>query len=184
MKPIDLVKSLRRDASFEPAALARGKAMLMSRIESESTPRPRPTIVPQLPYRDLPAALEFLQRAFGFREDPMGRVTDERGMIGHAMMIFGDGLVGLGGEGGHGAVSPKSAGVESQYISVYVEDVDAHYERARAAGARIAMGLRNQFWGDRTYEAFDPEGHRWRFHQRVREVPQSEWKWSSEEPES
>jgi uncharacterized glyoxalase superfamily protein PhnB len=68
----------------------------------------------------------------------------------------------------------------SQYISVYVDDVDAHYQRAVAAGARIANGLSDYVWGDRpyeahrTYEALDPEGHRWRFHQLLREVPQSE----------
>ena len=76
---------------------------------------------------------------------------------------------------------PKSAGIESQYCSVYVDDVDAHYQRALAAGARIANGLRDQFWGDRTYEALDLEGHRWRFHQRIREVPQSEWRWDPSE---
>ena len=93
------------------------------------------------------------------------------------MVEFDDGVIGIGGQGGHGAISPKSAGIESQYISVYVDDVDAHYEHALAAGARIANGLRDQFWGDRTYEALDLEGHRWRFHQVVREVPQSEWRW-------
>jgi uncharacterized glyoxalase superfamily protein PhnB len=79
-------------------------------------------------------------------------------------------------------VSPKSDGVVSQYLSVYVPDVDAHYERARAAGARIVMGLRDQFWGDRTYEALDLEGHRWRFHQKLREVPREQWNWSSLDP--
>ena len=48
--------------------------------------------------------------------------------------------------------------------------------------ARIANGLRNQFWGDRTYEALDLEGHRWRFHQVLREVPRSEWRWNPTEP--
>ena len=99
------------------------------------------------------------------------------GVIDHAMLAFGDGVIGIGPEGHHGAISPKSGGIESQYISVYVDDVDAHYQRAVAAGARIAVGLRDYFWGDeghRTYEAFDPEGHRWRFHQLMREVPPSE----------
>ncbi|HTO71054.1 MAG TPA: VOC family protein [Myxococcota bacterium] len=154
----------------------------MAEIETAGAPRPRPTIVPQVPYRDVRAAIDFLERAFGFREDRGARVEDERGVVGHAMLVFGDGLVGVGGQGGHGAVSPKSSGMESQYLSVYVPDVDAHYERALAAGARIARGLRDQFWGDRTYEAFDLEGHRWRFHQRVREVPREQWKWSADEP--
>jgi uncharacterized glyoxalase superfamily protein PhnB len=181
MKPVDLAKELRRDAAFDPTALDRGKAKLMAAIQRETGPRRQATIVPQVPYQDIRAALEFLERAFGFREIPSSRVEDADGAIGHAMVEFGDGLIGIGGQGGHGAMSPKSGGIESQYISVYVDDVDAHYERARSAGARIANGLRDQFWGDRTYEALDLEGHRWRFHQWMREVPQSEWRWRRDE---
>jgi uncharacterized glyoxalase superfamily protein PhnB len=143
-------------------------------------PRRRPTIVPQVPYQDVSAALSFLERAFGFREIPTARLVGAGGVIDHAMVEFGDGVIGIGPEGHHGTISPKSGGIESQYISVYVDDVDAHYQHAVAAGAQIANGLRDYFWGDeghRTYEALDPEGHRWRFHQRLREVPQSERRW-------
>lgn len=178
MKPMEALAKLRRDAAFDPGALDRGKAKLMAQIQSEVAPQARPVIVPQIPYHDVRAAIEFLERAFGFREVANLRVEDEHGEIGHAMLAFGHGLVGLGGHGGHGAQSPKSLGGESAYVSVYVPDVDAHYRQALAAGARIAHGLRDQFWGDRTYEALDLEGHRWRFHQRVREVPREEWRWS------
>ena len=179
MKPLDLARKLRRDAAFEPAALDRGKAVLMAAIRQEPEPKRRPTIVPQVPYQDISAALLFLERAFGFREIPTARLVSADGVIGHAMVEFGDGVIGIGPHGHHGAISPKSGGIESQYISVYVDDVDAHYQRAVAAGARIANGLRDYVWGDRTYEAhrtyeaLDLEGHRWRFHQRLREVPQS-----------
>src|SRR5712691_8764017 len=161
MKPVDLARKLRREAAFEPAALDRGKAVLMAAIRQEVAPKRGSTIVPQVPYQDISAALSFLERAFE----------------------FGDGVIGIGPHGHHGAISPKSGGIESQYISVYVDDVDAHYQRAVAAGARIANGLRDYVWGDRTYEAhrtyeaLDLEGHRWRFHQWIREVPQSEWRW-------
>src|SRR6266704_3757119 len=151
MKPVDLVRKLRREAAFEPAALDRGKAVLMAAIRQEIEPTRGLTIVPQVPYENVSAAPSFLERAFGFREIPTARLVSA--------------------DGG------KSGGIESQYISVYVDDVDAHYQRAVAAGARIANGLRNYFWSDeghRTYEALDPEGHRWRFHQWLREVPQSE----------
>ena len=178
MKAMDALAKLRRDAAFDAGALDRGRAKLLAQIQSETTPAPRPAIVPQIPYHDLRAAIEFLERAFGFREIPSSRVEGPDGEIGHAMLAFGDGLIGLGGHGGHGAQSPKTLGGESAYISVYVPDVDAHYQRALAAGARIAQGLRDQFWGDRTYEALDLEGHRWRFHQRVREVPREKWRWS------
>src|SRR6266705_2589219 len=119
MKPVDLARKLRREAAFEPAALDRGKAVLMAAIRQEVEPTRGPTIVPQIPYEDVSAALSFLERAFGFR------------------------VIGIGPQGHHGTVSPKSGGIESQYISVYVDDVDAHYQRAVAAGARIANGLRD-----------------------------------------
>ena len=170
MKPLDLARKLRREAAFEPAALDRGKAVLMAAIRQEVEPTRGPTIVPQIPYEDVSAALSFLERAFGFREIPTARLLTVDGGIDHAMLAFGGGVIGIGSQGAHGALSPKSAGIESQYISVYVADVDAHYQRALAAGARIANGLRNDF-PVRAYEALDLEGHRWRFRQPMREVP-------------
>jgi uncharacterized glyoxalase superfamily protein PhnB len=173
MRPVDLARRLRREAAFEPAAVDRGKAVLMAAIRQEVAPQRRPAIVPQVPYEDIRAALSFLVRAFGFREIPTERLVSE-GVLVHAMVEFGNGVIGIGEQGGHGAVSPQSGGIESQYISVYVDDVDAHYQRAVAAGARIANELRDHVrWGHRTYEALDPEGHRWRFHERLGAVPQS-----------
>ena len=142
MKPVDLAKKLRREAALEPAALDRGKAVLMAAIRQEVEPRRRPTIVPQVPYEDIGAALSFLERAFGFSEIPASRTVSEDGVI-PTHVEFGDGVIGIGTQGAHGALSPKSAGIESQYISVYVADVDAHYQRAVAAGARIANRLRD-----------------------------------------
>ena len=70
MKPVDLARKLRREAAFEPAALDRGKAVLMAAVRQEVEPKRRPTIVPQLPYQDIATAIAFLERAFGFREIP------------------------------------------------------------------------------------------------------------------
>ena len=181
MRPMDLVKQLRREDAVERAALERGKAVLMAAIrqemavQQEAATRPvvapgrRLTIVPQLPYANIHAALAFLQRAFGFREIRSERLVSA-GELVHTLLEFRGALVGIGEQGGHGAVSPQSGGVESQYISVYVDDVDAHYRRAVAAGARVVNELRSQpQWGHRTYEALDSEGHRWRFHQLLGE---------------
>jgi len=172
MKPVDVVRKLRREAAFEPATLDRGRALLMAAIRQEVQPRRRPAIVPQLPYQDVSAALAFLQRAFGFREIVSARLVSARGVVGHGIVEFGDSMIGIGTQGAHGAVSPMRGGVESQYISVSVDDVDAHYQHAVAAGARIATGLHTEP-PVRAYEAFDPEGHRWRFVQWMREVQPS-----------
>ena len=173
MKPVELVRKLRREATFEPAALDQGKARLMAAIQQEVQPRRRPTVVPQLPYQDVAAALAFLERAFGFREIVSRRLVGAHGVVGHGIVEVGDSMIGIGTQGAHGAISPMRGGVESQYISVSVDDVDAHYQRAVAAGARIADELHTEP-PVRAYEAFDPEGHRWRFVQWLREVPQSE----------
>ncbi|HEU5195382.1 MAG TPA: VOC family protein [Methylomirabilota bacterium] len=165
MKPEDLARKLRREAAVEPAALERGKAMLMAAIREQAAPKRGPAIVPQVPYQNIPAALAFLARAFGFREIPSARFVSADGELLHATMEFGGALVGIGGQGHHGAVSPASGGVESQFISVQVDDVDAHYRQAVAAGARVVDELRDHSWGERTYWALDLEGHRWRFGQ-------------------
>jgi uncharacterized glyoxalase superfamily protein PhnB len=169
MKPVDLAKKLRREAAFEPTALDRGKAALMAAIQQEALPARRPIIIPQLPYADIRAALAFLERAFGFREIPSSRMEGADGVLHHALVEFGGGVIGIGTQGAHGAVSPQRGGIESQYISVAVADVHAHYRQALAAGARIAREPRP---GGHAYEALDPEGHRWRFvHERLREGP-------------
>jgi uncharacterized glyoxalase superfamily protein PhnB len=59
-------------------------------------------------------------------------------------------------------------------LYVYVDDVDHHYERARQAGAQIVLPLEDRPWGDRTYQATDPEGHQWVFAQHVRDVDLTE----------
>jgi PhnB protein len=131
MKPVNLVRKLRRDAAFEPAALDRGKEQLMAAIRQEVAPRRRPAIIPQLPYQDIAAAIAFLERAFGFREIPTARLVMPDGVVGHSMVEFSDSIIGIGTQGAHGAFSPKTAGTASHYISVYIDDIDAHYQRAR-----------------------------------------------------
>ena len=173
MKPVDLARKLRREAVFEPAALDRGKEALMAAIRQEVEPRRRPTVIPQLPYDNVGAAVSFLVRAFGFQEIQASRLEGTDGVLHHALVEFGDSVIGIGTQGAHGAISPQSGGIESQYLSVAVADVQAHYQRALAAGARIAREPRGA--DAHAYEAFDPEGHRWRFvHQRLREVREPE----------
>jgi uncharacterized glyoxalase superfamily protein PhnB len=172
MKPVDLVRKLRREAAVKPAALDRGKAVLMAAIRQEVQPMRRPTIVPRLPYENVGAALTFLERAFGFREVSAARGVRADGAIDHTMVEFGDGMIGLGAQGAHGAFSPKSAGTTTQYITVHVDDIDAHHQRALASGAEIVSRLHDHLRDYRVYEALDPEGHRWRFLQWLHEVPQ------------
>ena len=96
-----------------------------------TTPRP-PQIIPYLFYRDVPAALEFLTRAFGFKEE-MRHATPSGGMHGEASL---QGQLVMMGQGGvsHGLKTPAEAGGATMGVFVYIDDVDRHYERAKAAG--------------------------------------------------
>ncbi|MEX2208082.1 MAG: VOC family protein [Myxococcota bacterium] len=191
MKPLDRVRTLRRDADLEreevERILARERARFMTTIEAAArrelgARHVAQRIIPQLPYHDVPAARDFLERVFGFTERHGARVVDTKtGELVHTAVELHGAEVMLGGHGGHGASSPKSGGVISQVLTVYVDDVDAHHARARAEGARVVEGLADKFFGDRTYEVLDLEGHRWRFHQRMRDVPPEELRWSSED---
>jgi PhnB protein len=118
-------------------------------------------IVPYLSYSNTPAAIEFLCAAFGFEE--RCRVPMPDGRIGHAEVAFQGHIVMLASAYKEmGFVSPKMLPAIHSQIVLLVDDVDAHYERALAAGATIATAPKDQH-GQRMYRAMDPEGHRWIF---------------------
>jgi PhnB protein len=130
------------------------------------------TITPYVLYEDGAAALEFLTTAFGFEE--VLRHHSPEGRVWHAELRLGDGNVFLGEPGG-AFRNPKRAGGATVSIHVYVDDVDAHHERAKARGATIRDAPADQEYGDRRYHAEDSEGHSWFFAQRVRDVSPEEW---------
>ena len=131
-----------------------------------------PTITPYLLYEDVAGALEWLSAAFDFRERL--RFAGKDGSVSHAEVTLGDGVVMLG-DPGPDYQNPKRAGQYSQLVHVYVDDVDAHCDRARQAGATILSEPKDEPYGDRRYDAEDPEGHRWSFAQRVRGMSPEEW---------
>jgi uncharacterized glyoxalase superfamily protein PhnB len=162
---------LQPDDPIDPEVLAQERDRLMSSIQG-TTPDPAPqrdtpSIYPRLAYEDEVAALEFLTRAFGFRERREARMEHPEGML--AWLEVGDGVVMIGRAGAHrhDLHSPLETGKTTAMVNVYVDDVDSHYHQAVAAGARIVMSLEDMFWGDRRYEALDPEGHRWHFAERL-----------------
>ncbi len=130
------------------------------------------TITPYLLYEDGAAACKFLVNAFGFRE--VLRHHSPEGRVWHAELELGSGSVYLGEPGGD-YKSPKRLGQPTVGIHVYVDDVDAHYERAKAAGAEIGEDPTDQEYGDRRYTARDPEGHQWYFATKIRDVAPEEW---------
>ena len=136
----------------------------LSRSEEEAAmTETAPSIVPCLSYRDAPAALAWLKEAFGFSENMV--VLEPDGTIAHAQLRYGTGLVMLGSQrdGELAMQSPYDLGGITQSIYVVVEDADAHYARAVAAGAEILRELTDTPYGSRDYSARDPEGHVWNF---------------------
>ncbi len=134
----------------------------------------RPSFISSLAYKDTRAALEWLQRVFGF--EPSEILTDADGHVVHAEMTHGDGIVMIGSEWADWTRSPVSlGGKNTQRVHVRIESgIDEHCARARQAGATIVKEPEDQFYGERAYIAADLEGHYWTFSQPVRNVSKEE----------
>jgi uncharacterized glyoxalase superfamily protein PhnB len=133
-----------------------------------------PTVVPMLAYEDGPAAMDWLVQAFGFVERE--RWIGDDGLLAHGELAVGnDGLVMLAtptaryeGPARHREHCTEAASWSTvpyviDGVLVEVDDLDAHFERSRAAGARILSEPEAQEGGFRHYRVEDPEGHRWMF---------------------
>lgn len=125
------------------------------------------TLVPSLRYADARAAIEWLCRAFGFETQLV--VPGEGDSIAHAQLVFGHGMIMLGSAGAHGGgydelvSTPAQAGANTQSAYVIVEDADAHYAAAKAAGAEVVLDIQDQDYGGRGYTCRDLEGYLWSF---------------------
>lgn len=121
-----------------------------------------PTVCPYLFYEDAGRALDWLVKTFGFTERM--RHTDPDGsVVGHAEVQYGESVIMLGGVPSHRG--PAQTGQIPGGIYVYVEDVDAHFERVKAAGAQIQDTPTDQPYGVRSYGVLDLEGNQWWFAQ-------------------
>ena len=126
----------------------------------------RSTVIPCLRYRDAAAAIEWLCETFGFEKNLI--VPGEKGGIAHAQLTHGNGMIMLGSatdtEFGRLMKQPDEiGGAETQTAYVIVSDADATYERAKVAGARIAIEVRDEDYGGRGFSCYDLEGHLWNF---------------------
>lgn len=128
-------------------------------------------------YIDPNTAFRWLEDAFGF--EPVMVILDENERIAHSEMKFGDGFIMVGSEWSENHRSPQNlSGKNTQSVHVQLaegEDIDAHCEQARKAGAEILQAPDDQFYGDRTYRARDPEGHIWTFGVTVKKMTPDEW---------
>lgn len=145
------------------------------------TPKGWPRLSTSLYYDDAAKAIDWLCGAFGF--DVRLKVQGDDGKIHHSELTYGDDALIMVSQSGKRPerslwptpVSPRSIdGANTQAILLFVDDVDAHCEQARAAGAEIVDEPKihdygEDYWADRSYGAVDLEGHLWWFTQRVRD---------------
>lgn len=131
------------------------------------------TVTPHLVCAGAADAIEFYKKAFGATE--LMRVPGPQGRLMHAHVRIGDSSVMLVDEFPEwGSFGPKSLKGSSVTIHLYVENVDASFERALAAGATVRMPLENTFWGDRYGVVTDPFGHNWSIATHIRDVTRDE----------
>lgn len=130
---------------------------------------PVDTVLPNICYRNLAEALVWLREVFGFREHYRygDRPSGAQMHLGNAWIMIRAAR--------DGCLSPAELGYGTQSLTVFVEDVVAHFARAQAGGARIVEPPHETEYGELQYGAQDLEGHHWLFSRHARDVSPDAW---------
>lgn len=138
------------------------------------------TLTPHLTVRNAAEAVQFYQKAFGAEVQGIARMPD--GKVMHAALRIGNSMLMLNDEMPEfGALSPLSLGGCACTIHIYTDGVDAAFDRAVSAGAKVKMPLADQFWGDRYALVEDPYGYKWSLAERVKEMSPEEMQSAQDE---
>jgi len=130
-------------------------------------------VTPYLICKGAAQAIEFYKKALGAKE--LFRMDGPGGTIGHAELLIGDSHVMLADESPDGQWrSPQSVGGTPVTMMLYVQDVDATFRDALAAGAHVVRDVKDQFYGDRSGTIADPFGHVWTIGTHVEDVSPDE----------
>ncbi len=131
-------------------------------------------ITPFLTVRDAARVIDFYKEAFGAQERSR-MLTPDGKWVAHVELMIGDSVFMLSDEmPGQECESPQSLGGTTVGFYLYVDDVDAAFDRAVAAGATAKRPVQDMFWGDRTGEVFDPAGHLWTLASHVEDLSPEE----------
>ncbi|NIK77737.1 putative glyoxalase superfamily protein PhnB [Paenibacillus castaneae] len=141
---------------------------------------PTDSILPHLYYENMDDALAWLIKMFGFVEHFRFALPD--GQLHGVMMHHGDAWIMLKNSGPT-QTSPAKNGVNTQSLSVFLDDVEEHYRHAKSSGAQIVEELFNTEYGERQYSALDLEGHLWTFSKHIRDVSPDSWGAKIADPE-
>ena len=138
------------------------------------------TLTPFLTVKDAARAIEFYKQAFGAEERGVMKGPD--GKVMHAEMKIGDSIIMLADEFPEfGVLSPQTSGGAGMGLHIYIDGVDAAFDRAVKAGAQVEMPLAEQFWGDRYGKLKDPFGHKWSIATHIKDMSADEMKRSMDE---
>lgn len=129
---------------------------------------PVDTVLPHIIYRNLPAAIDWLSNVFGFREHyRYGEPSGAQMHLGNAYIMVRSARPG--------DATAKPGSEQTASLTVFVDDVEAHFRQAKSAGAKIVEELHEVMYGEKQYGVEDLDGHRWLFSQHVRDVSPEEW---------
>lgn len=149
-------------------------------MTKSSLPEGYHSVTPSIVVRDAAKAIDFYKEAFGAQE--IGRMAGPDGSIMHAEIKIGDSLVMLGEENEQwGTKSPLSTNGNPGSLHLYVDDVDASFDRAIKAGAKVRYPIEDAFWGDRYGKVTDPFGHEWGIATRVKNLTPEEMEQAGKE---
>lgn len=138
------------------------------------------TLTPFLTVRDAVKAIEFYKQAFGAEERGVMKGPD--GKVMHAELKIGDSIIMLSDEfPDFGAKSPEAIGGSPMGLHIYLDGVDAAFDRAVKAGATVEMPVMDQFWGDRYGRLKDPFGHKWSIGTHIKDMSADEMKTAMDE---
>jgi uncharacterized glyoxalase superfamily protein PhnB len=132
---------------------------------------PCETVLPHVTYQNVADAVAWLARNFGFiehyRYGPPGEPSGAQVHLGNACIMLG--------AAGSDSATPAQLGRRTQMLTVFVDDVDAHFARTKTAGAKIVEELQETCYGERQYGVEDLDGHKWLFSQHARDISPDEW---------
>jgi uncharacterized glyoxalase superfamily protein PhnB len=133
---------------------------------------PTDTLLPHISYPDVAEAIAWLTRTFGFTEHyryggPGEPPSGAQMRLGNAWIMIN--------QAPPGSATPAQLGYGTQSLTVFIEDVDGHFQRAKSGGARIVEDLHETEYGERQYGAEDLAGHHWLFSRHARDVSPDEW---------
>jgi len=133
---------------------------------------PVDTVLPHVLYKDVVAAIDWLSKTFGFVEHY--RYGQPNGPVSGAQMHLGDAWI-MVNAAKPSSSSPAQLGYGTQSLTIFVNDVDAHYRKVKSTGARIVEQLNQTIYGEHQYGVVDLDGHHWLFSQHAKDLSPDSW---------